>query len=363
MKEERLAKKAAKHAWFAVAPGVWGQKDIFVNFYMIHNPKENRWVLVDTGLKTSAGKIKSMAEGLFWPEIKPYAIVLTHAHFDHAGSVKALAEAWNVPVYAHPLEAPYLQGKSSYPPPDPTVGGGMMAYSSFLLPHSSYDIGDRFRALPKDHSVPGLPDWRWIHTPGHTAGHISLFRESDRVLLAGDAFSTTNMSSVLAVMRQTRELTGPPTFLTPDWEAAAESVRKLTKLKPEVASTGHGRPMEGKELRRALRDLADHFQELAVPSQGRYVRESAKADESGVTYLPKSNINYNRIGTVATVAASAALLFWWSRKPQKRSKIALLGLQAARSLRQSAGKSKGLIDQALDMVEERVQQSSKKLTM
>ena len=51
--------------YFQVAPGVWGMKDIFVNMYMIQDSESGKWVLVDAGLKTSAGKIKKMAADLF----------------------------------------------------------------------------------------------------------------------------------------------------------------------------------------------------------------------------------------------------------------------------------------------------------
>ena len=73
----------------------------------------------------------------------------------------------------------------------------------------------------------GLPGWRVIETPGHSPGHVSLFRESDGVLIAGDAFVTTKQESLLAVMTQRQELRGPPMYFTCDWDAARESVQKL----------------------------------------------------------------------------------------------------------------------------------------
>src|SRR6478609_6851665 len=87
--------------WFVVAPGVWGLKDIFVNVYLVRNSVDNSWVLIDTGLFTTGKKIKTLARQIFWPEEKPSAIILTHGHFDHTGSVIELAEEWNIPVYAH----------------------------------------------------------------------------------------------------------------------------------------------------------------------------------------------------------------------------------------------------------------------
>ncbi len=88
--------------------------------------------LVDTGLRGSAGRIRRAAERLFNPP--PLAILLTHGHFDHVGGLPQLARDWGVPVYAHPLEMPYLTGVSPYPPPDPTVGGGTQSWLSPLYP-------------------------------------------------------------------------------------------------------------------------------------------------------------------------------------------------------------------------------------
>ena len=57
-----------------------------------------------------------------------------------------------------------------------------------------------------------MPGWKWIHTPGHTEGHISLFHEKDRVLIAADAFSTTKQESLLSVMTHAEQISGPPKF-------------------------------------------------------------------------------------------------------------------------------------------------------
>src|SRR3954469_22757880 len=122
--------------FFNVAPGVWGLKDVFVNMYMILNPFDGNWVLVDAGLRWSAAKIKKMAKQLFGEHPKPSSIILTHGHFDHVGALYKLTEEWNVPVFAHALEIPFLTGKSSYPPADPAVGGGLMSLLSWTYPTS-----------------------------------------------------------------------------------------------------------------------------------------------------------------------------------------------------------------------------------
>ncbi|MDF2799697.1 MAG: beta-lactamase domain protein, partial [Devosia sp.] len=112
---------------------------------------------------------------------------------------------------------------------------------------------------------PVLPGWRWLHTPGHTRGHVSLWREADRTLVAGDAIITTGQESAYEVMVQEPEMHGPPRYFTPDWIAAEQSVRMLAALEPELVVTGHGRAMSGSEMRGALHQLAGNFREIAVP--------------------------------------------------------------------------------------------------
>ena len=271
-----------------VAPDVTCLQVLIVNAFFVGRPgrADGGWALVDAGLRGTAGRFRKAAEQRFGPGARPAAIILTHGHFDHVGALRELAEAWDVLIYAHPLEMPYLTGRSAYPPPDPTVGGGAMARLSFLYPKGPYDFSDRIRPLPSDGSVPGMPGWRWIHTPGHTPGHVSLFRDSDRLLIAGDAFVTTKQESARAVLTQRAELHGPPAYYTPDWTAARASVQALAALGPEIAATGHGIPMRGPDMLRQLETLAHDFDRLAVPSHGRYVRQPAFADREGVVSVP-----------------------------------------------------------------------------
>lgn len=245
---------------------------LFVNLYGAGTA--DNWVLVDAGLQGCAGEIDTMAKERFDGRA-PRAIVLTHGHFDHVGAFPELFEQWDVPVYAHQAELPHLTGERDYPPPDPSVGKGAMALLSFSYPNGAIDLGDRLRALPADGSVPFLPEWRWIHTPGHTDGHVALFRERDRLLIAGDAFVTTQQESLYAVMTQKEGVHGPPAYFTPDWTAARRSVDALAALDPAIAATGHGTPMRGEPLREGLAHLRDHFDEVAVPDRGRYVPEAS----------------------------------------------------------------------------------------
>ncbi|KAA9338146.1 MBL fold metallo-hydrolase [Hymenobacter busanensis] len=307
-----------------VAPGVWGLRNVFVNLYFVRQqPSSGPWVLVDAGLPGSAAKIRHTAETLFGAHLPPAAIILTHGHFDHAGALETLASAWDVPVYAHPLELPYLTGRSAYPPPDPTVGGGAMAALSFAYPKHPYNVGSRAHALPADGSVPELPGWRWLPTPGHTPGHVSFFRDEDRVLLAGDAFCTVQQESALAVWAQEQEVHGPPRYFTCDWQQARRSVALLADLKPAVAATGHGIPMRGGTLQRELQDLALHFDELAVPAHGRYVPQPAVADETGVVSVPPAVFDPTNpwlLGAAAAALGLAAAVILTQRRSRKSGK-------------------------------------------
>lgn len=229
------------------------------------------WVLVDAGMPESAHRIMDAAAERFGEHSKPRAIILTHGHFDHVGAVVDLVAAWDVPVYAHEEELPFLTGKSSYPEADGTVEGGLVAKLSPLFPNEPVDLGHRVKALPADGNVPEMPRWRWIHTPGHTPGHISLFREEDRALIAGDAFVTVRQEFLVPVITQKKEISGPPRYLTINWEAARRSVQNLAALQPAVAVTGHGRPMSGQELAEGLKRLVEQFDRIAIPEYGRYV--------------------------------------------------------------------------------------------
>ena len=264
----------------------------FVNTYFIGEPG-GKWAVVDTGLYGFGGKVIAAAEKRFGPRSRPEAIFLTHGHFDHCGNAPLLAEHWGVPVYAHRLEMPYLNGRSDYPPADPTVGGAI-AMLSRVLPHNGRDLGARLRALTPDAAppadgmtggdVPGMEGWRWVFTPGHSPGHVSYFRPAGRALVAGDAVATLNMDSYVDLLvTHTREIgiAGAP-FIC-DWEQYRQSVLELAELAPAVLACGHGIPITNGEVASDLERFAKTF---SPPPRGRYVAEPAHTDERGLDWLP-----------------------------------------------------------------------------
>jgi glyoxylase-like metal-dependent hydrolase (beta-lactamase superfamily II) len=235
----------------------------------------------------------------------PVAIVQTHGHFDHTGGTRQLASEWGVPVYAHPLEFPYLRGDSDYPPKDPTVGGALGMLSRVVPDRRREPVTD-LRPL-EEHTVPGAPGWRWLHTPGHAPGHVSLFREEDRLLLAGDAVATMNVDSWLELVRRAPEVCRPPAPFTVDWQAAHDSVRTLAALEPRTIGAGHGLPVSGEPVAAALHTLAEGF---PIPSGARYTHVPAFTGPAGVEWVPPpapDPFPVQALGAVLTIAGAVGL--------------------------------------------------------
>ena len=201
------------------------------NAFFVGNPqsKSGEWVLVDTGPENSGDFIGKEAEKRFGKGSRPKAIILTHGHSNHAGSAKRLSGLWNVPVYLHPMEMPLI-GCPAVP-------------------------------LPKDSSVPGMPGWCWIHTPGHTEGHIALFRERDGMLIAGDALAVAEQKTWMPADTQGGQNGEPTRHPEADRKKGRESICRIKDLDPCMIFPGHGRPMKGDEVPGRLKYLADHFGE------------------------------------------------------------------------------------------------------
>lgn len=180
-------------------------------------------VLVDTGVKQSAKKLLGELKG------RPIeAIALTHAHVDHAGSARRLAGELGVPVWTGAKDR------------EATETGVGVKKPTFDRPGLA-PVAD---ALGKFPSVPVARDLREgdelaagftvLDTPGHSPGHVSYWRESDRVLICGDVFFNMHVLTMVPGLRQ------PVGAFTPDPALNRESERRLAALEPSVVGFGHG---------------------------------------------------------------------------------------------------------------------------
>lgn len=260
----------------AVCNDVFYYTNKIVNIVMIGEPHTENWILLDAGMPNSGQEIQNAAEKRFGKNNPPKAIILTHGHFDHVGGIIHLLNVWNTQVYAHPLEFLYLTGEKRYPKPDDSVEGGMLAKFSSIYPIEPINIKCRLKELPENGTIPELPEWKWLHVPGHSPGQIALFREKDRFLIAADAFITVKQDSLYRVIIQKKGIYGPPVYLTTNWDMAWQSVKKLQQLDPEKVISGHGVYMEGSELRNNLLELVENFEKVAVPSYGKFVKNEEK---------------------------------------------------------------------------------------
>ncbi|TXM99038.1 MBL fold metallo-hydrolase [Methylobacterium sp. WL64] len=276
-----------------------------VNAYCVSEPG-GRWFLVDTGFPGQAQQLRRALSELDLRS-RPEHILLTHAHFDHAGSARTLARAWGVPVYVHPLDIAYTRGRD-YPKLDPTVGGALAMVTRLHRGPSAAQVGEAATPLPEDGIVPGFAGWRWLHTPGHTPGHVSLWREGDRTLIAGDACVTTDSDSFTALVTRTQRVCRPGAPTTYDWGAALKSVEVLASLHPRCLACGHGEPIVGPAAVQGLERLARTFQ---APGCGRYVAEPVQFGPDGPTRIPKQVPDPlpRQLG-LAALGGIAALIGW-----------------------------------------------------
>lgn len=232
-----------------VAPDVYrlgtGHLLTEANVYLVR--AADGWCLIDTAWPVRVRAITGAAESLFGAGTPPAAILLTHVHPDHSGAAAALAARWQVPVYVHRDELPFVGGgyQPEYAHP---LDRRVVAPLLRVLPHrqrsgpAKGSLTGIARPLEADGSVPGLPEWECVPTPGHTAGHVAFLRPGDGVLISGDAVVAKDLNSLAGFFRAAPRVSGPPRYTTWNWERARASVEALAARDPRLLAPGHGRP-------------------------------------------------------------------------------------------------------------------------
>ena len=179
-------------------------------------------VLVDAATRHAAGRLRRALDA-----DPPHAHALTHVHADHQGSSAALCEAYGIELWCPAGEADLMEaGKLAPPPPtNPVIRLQRRFWAGPAHPVA--------RRLAEGDEVGGFTV---IETPGHSPGHVSYWRASDRTLVAGD------------VLFGRHPLTGrpglhePPAIFTADPERNRRSIRRVAELEPAVVVFGHGPP-------------------------------------------------------------------------------------------------------------------------
>jgi glyoxylase-like metal-dependent hydrolase (beta-lactamase superfamily II) len=208
-------------AWTELAEDVW-QLPLLpmngLNVYLIGD------VVVDSGLPWSKARLLAALEGT-----RLSAHVLTHAHPDHEGASAALCEARSLPLWCGARDREAAEHAAFA---EPVEGPRRRLFQ--VAERLSGDGQHVARTLREGDEVGGF---RVLETPGHTPGHISLWREEDGVLILGDVASHQNPLSLSMGLRE------PSRLFTADPEENRRSIAKVAALAPRLVCFGHGPPL------------------------------------------------------------------------------------------------------------------------
>jgi glyoxylase-like metal-dependent hydrolase (beta-lactamase superfamily II) len=220
------------------------------------------WMLVDGGLNTDAAwnaleaGVRAAAGG--WDAVRVH--VVTHMHMDHVGLAPRVRALSGAAVWMGRLDAERMAHAAAHPDEEAAYRASLLrrcgAPDEVVRAVEELRRGADALAAPltvdgmldgAEGDVPGAPGWRFAWTPGHTAGHVSLFRPADGVLVAGDAV-LPRITPTLGVNRQRADPVG-------DY---AQALARLEALGPSLVLPGHGRPpADGVARIRELRAAAD----------------------------------------------------------------------------------------------------------
>ncbi|HAY3540195.1 MBL fold metallo-hydrolase [Elizabethkingia anophelis] len=187
-----------------------------INCYIIED------ILVDSGIRSSYNTIKKALL-----KIPVYQHILTHAHADHQGCSDQICAEFEIPLLCHPDEVFRTETgmvTNDYPTPQHWVAKLQQKYWAGQGHKVERTIAENDR----------IGNFQVIETPGHSPGHISLFRERDGVLIIGDAATNMNLLTTATGLRL------PPNIFTSDQQRNIKSLQKLAKLAPAIICFGHG---------------------------------------------------------------------------------------------------------------------------
>jgi glyoxylase-like metal-dependent hydrolase (beta-lactamase superfamily II) len=219
-----------------LAPGVHqlsGMPPNAINVYVIGD------VLLDAGTRRAERRIMRQIEG---HEITAHA--LTHAHPDHQGSSHAICTRLNIPLWCGQGDVPAMEAPGGVAASQPP--GILNRLQQRFWTGPPHPVS---RALIEGDEVAGFTI---LESPGHSAGQVAYWRESDRVLILGDVLNNMNVITGLPGLHE------PPTFFTADPALNRRSARRLAEFRPALTCFGHGAPLRDPGM------LADFVKTLAA---------------------------------------------------------------------------------------------------
>ncbi len=219
-----------------IVPGVHLIPMGFVNAVLLED--ENGPVLIDTGMPDSAPKILAALEEKGLAPADVQKIIVTHKHIDHTGSLAALKRATGAPAAMHPVDAAQVRiGVAMHPVKTaPGLFSHLMAFMIRRMP-ADLEAAEVEEEVGEGDRLPLAGGIEVLHTPGHSAGHISLFMPRDGgILITGDAAN------------HVMGLRMPPIF--EDSAAGMASLRRLASMEFDKAIFFHGKSLLGSASRR-----------------------------------------------------------------------------------------------------------------
>ncbi len=221
----------------------------YVNAYVLE--EENGLTLIDAGLRGNERRLWKAIAGIERKPSDVHHVLVTHHHADHVGSLAAVKKASGAEAYVHPLDAPIVAGEKPRPAANrASITGRLLGRLILRLPANKPAPVSADHEINDGDELPMGGGVRVIHTPGHTAGHVSFFVEGHGgVLFAGDAAANTF-----------GRFGKPLLMFTEDMGEVKRSMRKLAALDFDTACFGHGRVLKGKAnlaFRRYVEKMAE----------------------------------------------------------------------------------------------------------
>jgi glyoxylase-like metal-dependent hydrolase (beta-lactamase superfamily II) len=188
--------------------------------------EQNGNTLVDAGLPDQMEAISAalVEAGIGVRDLR--RIIFTHQDLDHVGSGAALVRQSGARVLAHPADVPYVEGSRRPLKPSPAMLDQRPQMRKVLERLEPVGVDERIENGTRLDLAGGT---KVISTAGHTPGHISLYLERSKVLIAGDALTAEKGS-----------LNGPNPSMTLEMSTAIQSIRRLADLEIDTIVCYHG---------------------------------------------------------------------------------------------------------------------------